>query len=233
MDPEKRRRIQVRFAHEKDIPMESLQWCFPIILSPADFYLPDVGSVVFVLRFNDIYMWMELPDKTNWSHISDDDYPTAEMHKHKDVYEYEFKQSDGFRLLMNHLINGQIKNLMFHVNEDFMYFYFDEYGYRQTNTFIEIGKLAGGNSRITLNLSNGEIVFNDNRLGSYITDINKLVERMNIIEQDINQIKDFFAQWVPIPFDGGAALKAISSPWHSNPLVETTVPDIKDNLIKN
>jgi uncharacterized protein YneR len=233
MDPEKRRRIQVRFAHEKEIPVESLQWCFPLLKSPADFELPDTNTLVFVIRFNDIYMYFDLPDKSNWSSFSDDDYPTAEMHKHKDVYEYSFLKSAGFNLIMRAVLNARIKNYEIQIDEDKAYWYFEEFGFRQTNKIIEIGQLGGGNARITIDLDTGITTFNDNALDSFMQDINKTVEKINAIESDLNQIKDMFKNWKPIPMDGGAALKAISAPWFSDKFELTTVDDIKDPLIKN
>ena len=86
---------------------------------------------------------------------------------------------------------------------------------------------------LTINKVDDEIVFNGGSLESFITDINKLVNKLNAIEIDINDIKQVFSNWVPAPQDGGAALKTATANWAAGKLTETVIDDIKDPKIKN
>lgn len=58
-----------------------------------------------------------------------------------------------------------------------------------------------------------------------------LVERFNLIEQDINNLKSAFASWIVVPDDGGAALKAIAAGWYGQELAETTREEIEDTTV--
>jgi len=86
---------------------------------------------------------------------------------------------------------------------------------------------------ISLEVNQDNIIFNNNALRSYMTDINKLVEKVNALEQDLNTLKKVFTNWVPVTYDGGAALKTASASWSEQTLTETTVDDIKDEKILN
>ncbi len=91
----------------------------------------------------------------------------------------------------------------------------------------------GEKVQLLIDDATGEIVFNENRLASFVCNSNALQERLNAIEKDLNVVKDVFAKWVPAPQDGGGALKGSISSWAAQALVETTQDDIKDELIKN
>jgi hypothetical protein len=97
-DKAKRRRIQVRGPRESEdaVPDDKLLWIPPFPLSPSDFWLPNVGEPIMILRFGDFRMWIELPCSEDWQDMSDDDYGTAFMHKHHDVLEQTYKMSEGF-----------------------------------------------------------------------------------------------------------------------------------------
>ncbi len=79
----------------------------------------------------------------------------------------------------------------------------------------------------------GEIIFNNNAKESYITDINKLIEKVNQLEEHINDLKDVFSNWTPAPQDGGGQLKGGVATWAASAITPTTVDDIKDETIKN
>lgn len=61
-----------------------------------------------------------------------------------------------------------------------------------------------------------------------ITKVNDVVARLNIVENDLNTIKAAFAAWLPVAFDGGAALKAITATWFGDTLTPTVKSDIED-----
>ena len=54
------------------------------------------------------------------------------------------------------------------------------------------------------------------------------VSQLNKIEQDINDLKQVFSTWAPIPTDGGASLKAAAAVWYGSSLVETVNDDIQN-----
>lgn len=64
-----------------------------------------------------------------------------------------------------------------------------------------------------------------------ITKVNDVVARMNIIENDLNTIKAAFTAWLPVAFDGGASLKAITTTWFGATLTPTVKDDIEDPKI--
>lgn len=61
--------------------------------------------------------------------------------------------------------------------------------------------------------------------------IDKLTEKLNAIEQDINMLKGIFSGWVPVSQDGGAALKAAAATWASGQLQMTQISDYEDTKI--
>ncbi len=73
--------------------------------------------------------------------------------------------------------------------------------------------------------------FNGGELGGLIK-IEGLTERLNIIENDVNDLKRAASSWVPVPNDGGAALKTSISGWAGNPLERSKRSDYENELIK-
>lgn len=76
------------------------------------------------------------------------------------------------------------------------------------------------------------ITLNDGSYGGMVK-VTDLVSRMNAIENDINAIKTVFASWIPVPNDGGAALKAGAAAWYGAALTLTTEPMIENNEVKH
>ncbi len=101
--------------------------------------------------------------------------------------------------------------------------------------YSQVDKLIYKGEKVQLMIDDqsGEIIFNENRLSSFICDSNALQERLNMIEKDVNAAKEVFSNWVPAPQDGGGALKGAITSWAGQSLAETTQDDIKDELIKN
>lgn len=60
----------------------------------------------------------------------------------------------------------------------------------------------------------------------------KVVDRLNLIEKDINKAKLAFTSWTPTPQDGGAALKGSAASWFGQQLQSTTKNDIKNDKVK-
>jgi len=63
--------------------------------------------------------------------------------------------------------------------------------------------------------------------------VRELTEKLNAIEKDLNNLKQVFSTWVTVPNDGGAALKAASTTWASNRLIETQQRDIENDKVKH
>ncbi|WP_420581936.1 hypothetical protein [Reichenbachiella sp.] len=58
----------------------------------------------------------------------------------------------------------------------------------------------------------------------------KVIERLNLIEQKINDLSQIFSGWTPASNDGGAALKGALSGWST--LTESSDADIENDRIK-
>jgi hypothetical protein len=93
---------------------------------------------------------------------------------------------------------------------------------------VQKAKLKIGDS--TLEISTEGFLMNGGSLGGLIN-IADLVEKLNAIEQDLNQIKTAFSSWVPVPQDGGAALKTAAGSWAGSTLTQTLQGDLEDTKI--
>ena len=61
--------------------------------------------------------------------------------------------------------------------------------------------------------------------------VDKLTEKINALENDINNLKTVFTTWVTAPSDGGAALKLAASSWYGTALAVTTKNELEDTKI--
>lgn len=55
----------------------------------------------------------------------------------------------------------------------------------------------------------------------------------NKIIDEINQLKQLFASWVPAPSDGGAALKSLLSSWSTSALAQVQQTDFENEKVKH
>jgi hypothetical protein len=76
------------------------------------------------------------------------------------------------------------------------------------------------------------VQFNGGVYGGLIK-IEELVSKLNAIESDINSLKQAFSSWVPVPNDGGAALKASAGTWFGQQLIETQKSGLENPNIKH
>lgn len=74
------------------------------------------------------------------------------------------------------------------------------------------------------------IQFNDGALEGMVKVI-ELTQKLNNLEQDLNTLKQVFTSWVPVPSDGGAALKTAASSWAAQQITPTQQADIENPLI--
>jgi hypothetical protein len=82
----------------------------------------------------------------------------------------------------------------------------------------------------TMEVSKDGFVWNGGSLGGLVK-IADLVSKLNALEQDINSLKTAFSAWVPVPNDGGAALKTAAGSWSGSQLVQTQKGDLEDTKI--
>lgn len=76
------------------------------------------------------------------------------------------------------------------------------------------------------------IILNGGSFGGMVK-VEQLTERINAIENDINQLKTVFSGWVPVPQDGGAALSAASVAWAGSLLTLTGRSDVENEKVKH
>ncbi len=87
--------------------------------------------------------------------------------------------------------------------------------------------IVGGS---TLQLIDGSIQFNNGSFGG-LTKVETLTEKLNNLENDLNNIKQAFTGWVPVPNDGGAALKTAVAAWAAQTITPTQQNDIENTAI--
>ncbi|MCM1380115.1 MAG: hypothetical protein NC044_08575 [Prevotella sp.] len=90
-------------------------------------------------------------------------------------------------------------------------------------------RLKTANMSADFNADN--IILNGGDLNGLVK-IDDLTDRLNIIEKDINDLKTALSKWVPVPQDGGAALKTEVTDWAGAPLTETKRSDYENKKIK-
>ena len=77
-----------------------------------------------------------------------------------------------------------------------------------------------------------EIIFNGGDNDGLVK-IKELTKKLNIIEKDINNLKNALSGWIPVAQDGGAALKTAlsTSAWIGNQLHITEQSEMEDTKI--
>lgn len=95
----------------------------------------------------------------------------------------------------------------------------------------EVEKIYWKIEDMTLEVTKDGFVFNGGDKKGMVL-LEKTVERLNKIEQDINNLKTAFSGWSPVSQDGGAALKVATGSWFGQQLVKTVNNDIENTKIK-
>jgi hypothetical protein len=75
-----------------------------------------------------------------------------------------------------------------------------------------------------------EVTINGGNNGGLVN-INDLVSKLNAVENDLNNLKAAFSAWIPVPTDGGAALKAALASYFAATLTPTVTADLEDTKI--
>ncbi|MBD5230329.1 MAG: hypothetical protein HDS69_09920 [Bacteroidales bacterium] len=84
---------------------------------------------------------------------------------------------------------------------------------------------------ISAHLDKNAVTFNGGSLGGLVK-VEDLTKRLNLIENDINNLKNIFASWVVAPQDGGAALKTAATSWAGVQLSTTRRNDYENIKVK-
>ena len=74
------------------------------------------------------------------------------------------------------------------------------------------------------------VQFNDGSFGGMVK-IEELTAKLNAIEKDMNTFKSVMSGWTPVPMDGGATLKAISSAWSAQSLNITGQDELENKKV--
>lgn len=80
-------------------------------------------------------------------------------------------------------------------------------------------------------VSEDGIVMNGGGLRGLVK-VEAMTERLNLIEDDINKLKQALTSWKPEPQDGGAALKGGVTAWARQQLAKTKVKDTENERVK-
>lgn len=75
------------------------------------------------------------------------------------------------------------------------------------------------------------VTMNGGKLGGMVK-VEDITTRLNLIEKDINKLKQAFTSWTPVLQDGGAKLKAGVASWAGNRLTESKRGDYENEKVK-
>lgn len=99
------------------------------------------------------------------------------------------------------------------------------------DSFVLVGRMDGNAGYVAMVSDVDSIQMLDGTYGGLIK-IDELVQKLNILEKELNDLKDQFTSWVVVPNDGGAALKALLVPtWTVPQITETVVADLENEDI--
>lgn len=118
----------------------------------------------------------------------------------------------------------------------------------RVGSFVVVGFLAGVSAGVVLlcediesidvvvgsyqlHIDDNGIVMNGGKLGGLVK-VEDLTTRLNLIENEVNAIKQVFSSWSPVPNDGGASLKVASASWSGQKLEETKRSDYENQSVK-
>lgn len=77
-----------------------------------------------------------------------------------------------------------------------------------------------------------EIIFNGGSNDGFVK-VGDLVSKLNAVESDLNKLKNIFTAWIPVPQDGGGALKTASASWAGQTITPTQQTDLENTKIKH
>lgn len=98
--------------------------------------------------------------------------------------------------------------------------------------YSEVEKIEIKIGNTTIEVDNKGIIIDGGHLDGLVK-AQALTERLNALENDINNLKSAASGWTPVPQDGGAALKGALSAWAGSQLTITQKSDIENTKIKH
>ena len=113
----------------------------------------------------------------------------------------------------------------------------------KVGSMVMMADLSGGELRSLVVISfsaldsmtvrfDGEVVINGGE-NEGLVKVKELTDKLNAIENDINNLKSIFSSWGPVVYDGGASLKAAAASWAAQTLATTSQKDIENDMIKH
>lgn len=113
----------------------------------------------------------------------------------------------------------------------------------KVGSMVMMADLSGGELRSLVVISfsaldtmtvmfDGEVVINGGE-NEGLVKVKELTEKLNAIENDINNLKSIFSSWVPVVYDGGASLRTAAASWAAQTLATTSQKDIENDMIKH
>lgn len=75
------------------------------------------------------------------------------------------------------------------------------------------------------------VVLNGGKLGGLVK-LEDLTKKINVLENQLNQLKNILKGWTPAPNDGGAALKGAISTWAGQPIAITKSSELENLKVK-
>lgn len=94
-------------------------------------------------------------------------------------------------------------------------------------TVVRYGKIT----RVDIGQGIDILINNGDNAG--IVKAKELKTKLNNLENAVNQLKNILTTWVPIPNDGGAALKTAAASWAGQTLTLTQDSDLQNQKVKH
>lgn len=95
-------------------------------------------------------------------------------------------------------------------------------------------QIEGGDGWMLADCAEYEKIIINGGVNGGLIKINDLINRLNVLEKSLNDLKQVFSTtWVVAPQDGGAALKSAVANWAVDTITETKAEDIEDTTVKH
>ncbi len=79
----------------------------------------------------------------------------------------------------------------------------------------------------SMKVGGGEINLGDQSAADFVALAGKVLTELNKLASDVNSLKTVFSAWIPVPNDGGAALKTAATTWFGSPVTISPVAATK------
>ena len=95
-------------------------------------------------------------------------------------------------------------------------------------------QIEGGDGWMLADCAEYEKIIINGGVNGGLIKINDLINRLNVLEKSLNDLKQVFSTtWVVATQDGGAALKSAVANWAADTITETKAEDIEDTTVKH